>query len=645
MTVVSASARESHPAKFAQQLRALTLSHGPEALAVLRLLRTEQIEWPEEVRSEAHGQPITGMLAWQWGGWVYPVTRPVASLGRGLKNDLVLLDPAVSREHARVVLTAEGWWIENRTERNPLWVGEFEVAPRRRATLLPGETITLGNTSLEFLAPRSSVGAHPSALGAERAVGRIEDAPLTPLDSETGDEPGSGRTTTEMPTLELGGTNLLNPGVTLQFALSGKLGPRARWLLAGLALFVFVVSSVLTLGLASLMGADAAASGGLGHVLAALTIPLIPALGVALLVALLDRYEREPPLVLLAAFLWGAVIAIPPVLFAEGTLNQLLLAALGGDTGTALVPSLSLALSAGLTEETVKGAGLLLLLWVLRDEFDNLTDGVIYGALIGAGFAMVENFVFFAATPRTDLGVVIFGRVVLGWLGHSTFTALFGAGLGYAREQHYRRGAWRVAALGFVAGLLLHTFFDFVAFTAQAVGSSAAPGDAIAWLGVITVMLDYVPLFAAEALLLRLMLAALGREAKVVREYLAAEVTAGVVTPDEYVRLQHAPLRAGLERQYLWIWGLRLYVTVRSLHQTATGLAFRKWHVAQGDPPKPAARQPEDVYRARIGRLRRSLRRQLRQREGEPRRGSALPVGQSKGMQRARHDEQQDEQQ
>ncbi len=610
MTAVSESA---HEARQTRQARALALSLAPEALGVLRLLRVEHDDWPAEVRRQAKGQPVTGMLARQGGAWAQPVARSVTSIGRGLQNDLVLLDPAVSREHARLVLTADGWWIENRSDHNPLWVGELELRPRRVARIFPGESLTLGNTILEFLAPRSSARELP---GAARAISRLEDAALVPLGGETGEiEPGHGRMTAEIPALEPDGTNLLNPGVTLQFALSGKFGPRARWLLAGGALFVFLLSAVITLGLASLIGQNAAATGGFGHVLAAVTIPLIPAIGVALLVAGLDRYEREPPLVLLGAFLWGAVIAIPPVLFVEGALNKLLLTALGGASGTALVSSISLALSAGLTEETIKGAGLLLLLWALRDEFDNLTDGVIYGALIGAGFAMVENFVYFAVTPRADLGVVIFGRVVLGWLGHSTFTALFGAGLGYAREQHQRAGGWRAPLIGFAAALLLHTLFDFVAFSAEAASSSAAPGDATAWLGVVTVLLDYVPLFAAQALLLRMVLGALAREAAIVRKYLASEVAAGVVTPDEYVLLQRAALRAALERQYVWTYGLRLYVTARSLHQTVTGLAFRKWHVAEGDPPKASARQPEDAYRERIARLRRSLRRQLRARE------------------------------
>src|SRR5207245_4825589 len=95
-------------------------------------------------------------------------------------------------------------------------------------------------------------------------------------------------------------------------------------------------------------------------------------------------------------------------------------------------------LNAGVTEETIKGLGLLLLFVILRDEFDNVTDGIVYGALIGAGFAMVENFAFFARDSKKFLVFLIVGRVILGWLGHSTFTACFGAALGYVLHTYLR---------------------------------------------------------------------------------------------------------------------------------------------------------------------------------------------------------------
>jgi hypothetical protein len=74
---------------------------------------------------------------------------------------------------------------------------------------------------------------------------------------------------------------------------------------------------------------------------------------------------------------------------------------------------------------------------------------------------------------------------------------------------------------------------------------------------------------------------------------------------------QDARLRTAAERQYAIAYGARPWLTARALYQTEIGLAFRKWHVAQGDPPKRGPRQPEDTYRARVVRLRRSLLRQI----------------------------------
>src|SRR5260370_36798394 len=95
-------------------------------------------------------------------------------------------------------------------------------------------------------------------------------------------------------------------------------------------------------------------------------------------------------------------------------------------------------LNAGITEETFKGIGLLLLFIILRDEFDNVNDGIVYGALIGAGFAMVENFNYFALHSRNSLFYLIVGWIILGCLGHSTFIACFGAALGYIRHTRVR---------------------------------------------------------------------------------------------------------------------------------------------------------------------------------------------------------------
>lgn len=538
--------------------------------------------------------------------FVFPITSSATAIGRGLSNGVVLLDPSVSREHARLIHSANGWWVENLSAKSPMLVGGQQIAPGDGRTVAPGEVMQFGQSLLQLLAPprRAPTPARTGSL--EFVTDELGQA--DPVANEVG-----AYSLDEITASSLSSTRLFAPGVTLQFALTGRFSRSARWALGIAAVLLFVVSAVITLGTTALVGRSALVSQGVGHVLASITIPLIPVVGVAVLVTLLDRYEREPWPTLLGAFLWGAIIAVPPTLFLErafvgGVFD--LLQALGSETG--LEQALVQAISAGVIEEAAKGAGLLLLFFVLRDEFDNVTDGLVYAVVIGAGFAMVENFVYFAVAPRGDLGFLFVGRVVLGWLSHSTFTALFGAALGYARETRNQRRRWLVPLLGFGAAVALHTTFDAVAFGADVLASSDVVLQLGALFAILTLLAEYVPLFTVQSLLLRVAFGALEREAAVVRAYLVSEVLDGTVTPDEYVLVQDASLRSRAERQYGLIYGLRAYFTARALYQVAIGLAFRHWHVAMGDPPKRSLRQPEDAYRARLAKLRRSLQRQVR---------------------------------
>ena len=522
---------------------------------------------------------------------VYPITLLATTIGRSLDNTITLLDPSISREHAVLTRHDHGWRIENVSERNPFWVAGTRVDAGQTAPVEPGDILRLGYTCLQLLAPLArhapapSLSASPfSSVGADAA---------TPADAMS--------------------TNPLTPGITLQFALTGRLSRSAWWALALIGALVFIASGIITLDLATLAGEVALANGGLRQALTALAIPLAPALGVALLVGALDRYEREPLLTMLAMFLWGAVIAIPPTLFIEQGVNGALIGWLSmHGAPLALTRAAVQAGVAGGTEELAKGIGLVLLLLLLRDEFDNVTDGIVYGALVGAGFAMVENFVYFAVAPRSDLGILILGRIALGWLGHSTFSALFGAGLGYIRETRSRRARLLAPLGGLLGAIVLHTYFDFIALSADAAmaarqGPLAALGQLGGALPLVATLAGYLPLLLTELALLTLALTALRREAAVVRGYLAAEVLEGVVSPDEYLFAQDARLRSRVERRYGLIYGPRVYLMARALFQMETGLAFRKWHVAMGDPPKRGDRQPEEVYRERIASARRAL--------------------------------------
>jgi len=386
----------------------------------------------------------------------------------------------------------------------------------------------------------------------------------------------------------------------MQFALPQHMGIRTRWLIAGIGLAILLTSAMITIILNSVIGLSALAQNGVASIIAAIIIPLVPAIGINLLVNFMDRYEREPWFLQLAAFLWGAIIAIPPALFIEQKVDTVLQHLLDPLNTIQLLHVAFLGLNAGITEETIKGVGLLLLFIILRDEFDNVTDGIVYGALIGAGFAMVENFSYFALNSKNFLVFLIVGRIILGWLGHSTFIACFGAALGYVRHTRVRWKQLVIPLLGYLVAVGLHSFFDFVDFQASAAIRSAPDNSAVVTYALIAIIGNYVPPFLAQLGLLYILIKSLANEAAVIREFLAVEVSNGVVTVGEYALLQNSFHRTKEERSVLRKCGIRQWMRVKALYQTEIGLAFRKWHVHMGDKPKLGYIQPEDAYRKRV---------------------------------------------
>ncbi|HYJ60721.1 MAG TPA: PrsW family glutamic-type intramembrane protease, partial [Actinomycetota bacterium] len=112
----------------------------------------------------------------------------------------------------------------------------------------------------------------------------------------------------------------------------------------------------------------------------------IYAVPIAILVYRLDLYEREPLALAAAAFAWGALGATGLSIQAAGW-NDAFAAWLGPDAAGTWGP----AVITPTIEEILKAAGLVLLVFIARDEFDDMMDGFVYGALAGLGFAVVED--------------------------------------------------------------------------------------------------------------------------------------------------------------------------------------------------------------------------------------------------------------
>lgn len=190
---------------------------------------------------------------------------------------------------------------------------------------------------------------------------------------------------------------------------------------------------------------------------------LVAALGLstAFLVAVVavvwwfDRYDREPMHLVVGVFLWGALAA--PVFSVTGCSAL----GFGLDLG-----HLTLAGWLGpLFEEFTKAIGVVLVV-VLSKEFDNPTDGVVYGTACGLGFAVTENLCYVVSgagmsNVQSAFGLLV-ARTALAAGIHAVSSAAFGGCLGFATLSGHRlrRTAWVLA--GLAGATVIHSSWNLM---------------------------------------------------------------------------------------------------------------------------------------------------------------------------------------
>lgn len=183
-------------------------------------------------------------------------------------------------------------------------------------------------------------------------------------------------------------------------------------------------------------------------------LALVPLAGVLLTIRWVDRWEPEPRGILAAAFLWGAGVATAVSVLVNDTLSLVVYAATQDQATAGAVTAV---VAAPLVEESVKGLGVLLIFLVRRRYFDGVVDGIVYAATVSAGFAFVENILYFVQYPQ-DLAAVFVMRGILSPFAHVVFTACIGVALGITART---RSGWMLAApLGWLAAVALHAVWN-----------------------------------------------------------------------------------------------------------------------------------------------------------------------------------------
>lgn len=331
------------------------------------------------------------------------------------------------------------------------------------------------------------------------------------------------------------------------------LGIGALFIMGMLGLVFLALVGVLSTGLSGLL---------VGIVLGTLPVPFYVALALWL-----DRYEKEPVWMLAGTFFWGATVAVF-FSFIFNTINGMVFGSLFGAGAGQILGGV---VSAPIVEEGSKGLALFILYWWKKDEFDGVVDGVIYAAMVGLGFAMAENFLYYGRTfAEGGIEGSIFVFVLRGLISpfaHPLFTSMTGIGLGLARQSNNSFVKFAAPVAGLLAAMMLHALWNF----------SGVPLGLVGFLG--TYLLVMVP-----ALLGVLVMVFLGlrREGLVIRHYLTPELQSGLITRQEYDALGSVGGRIGSSFRALGSGGFERWRAYSRFSETATELAFHRDRVQRG---------------------------------------------------------------
>lgn len=315
---------------------------------------------------------------------------------------------------------------------------------------------------------------------------------------------------------------------------------------------------------------------------------LIQAVVILLLIRFLDIYEREPMAVVGMMALWGGTFAPALVLAAR----RRMLEVLPNDD------PVQSAISAAFVEEPVKGVALLAafaLSYVFARrfgwlEFEGVTDGVVYGAAVGLGFAFTEDVFYLVQQADISSGLEVFLQradfLGLTMVQHAVYTGTFGAGLGLATWE--RSWFTRIAygALGLALAVTMHAAHNGMA--AAGLALPARGSDFIFVLAFLAAMLGW-----------------LRRQRRVLRDELEAEKETGLI--DEADVDEVSSFWRGVQSR----WRLTREGKIdelrvrRVLHNELVELAFARWRLKKVG--LRAAWEPLEMRRRRVRALKAEL--------------------------------------
>lgn len=277
----------------------------------------------------------------------------------------------------------------------------------------------------------------------------------------------------------------------------------------------------------------------------------------------LDRYEKEPKLLLGAAFGWGVIIAGGGA-FILNTIFGIAIYSITGSEGAAEFGTASIV--APIIEEALKGLAVLVVFLLFRKEFDSILDGIVYGAITAMGFAAIENVLYIYRNGYQEGGwegfwVLVVIRVILvGWM-HPFFTAFTGIGLAIARMSRNTLVKILAVPAGYAVAVITHAFHN--TFSGLIGGfEGLLAGTFVDYLG--------------YAFMLGFIIWVIVRERDVLKKHLREEVEKGYMSQGQY----HSALSFFQIGAYLSALTSGSFVKTARFYQVCGELAHKKEQLA-----------------------------------------------------------------
>ncbi len=257
--------------------------------------------------------------------------------------------------------------------------------------------------------------------------------------------------------------------------------------------------------------------------LVAIFFGFVPMFLFAAFIYWLDRYEKEPVLLLGATFFWGVIFAAGGAFLINTSFGMGIFLVTGSEAASEIGTT---SIIAPIVEEFLKGLAVALVFLMFRKEFDSVLDGIIYGAIAALGFAAAENtyYIFehgFNEGGWEGLWTLVIVRILLvGWQ-HPFYTSFTGIGFALARMNRSPILKLFTPLLGYLAAVGTHAFHNTFGSLIGGIEGFAI-GTLVDWLG--------------WGIMFGFILFMILHERNLLKKHLGEEVASGLITPLQFQR-------------------------------------------------------------------------------------------------------------